>query len=133
MKAAGSWCKISMGKKECLQCGSELVMVFHSSQPLIPRTTGGHRTQIGDAAPAGRPLPQSNFEQTNVRARKQSELVGSRLFWFNVMLGFFLYFPVYGQTCFRCKAFSFVLGHAVGIIQNASGGELVGLLFRHGD
>jgi hypothetical protein len=40
--------------------------------------------------------------------------------FFNGRLGSLPDFSLGGQSCFRCKAFSFVKGHAARIIQNAS-------------
>jgi hypothetical protein len=56
---------------------------------------------------------------------------GVGLLCLNGRLGLFLYFPLGGQSRFRRKAFSFIHGHAFGIIQNARRGGQVGFLFRH--
>ena len=42
-----------------------------------------------------------------------------------------LYFPLGGKFCFRSEAFSFVLGHATGIVQNVGRGGPVSFLLRH--
>ncbi len=40
-------------------------------------------------------------------------------------------FSLGSKFCFRCKAFPFVQGHAIGIIENVRRGGLASFLFRH--
>src|SRR5216684_8447518 len=64
--------------------------------------------------------------------RRVSSRLGSWLLWITERLRTFPDFSLGSKFCFRCKAFPFVQGHAVGIIENvARGGPVSGFLLRH--
>src|ERR1700681_4719646 len=63
--------------------------------------------------------------------RRASSRLGSWLFWITGRLRPFLNFSLGSKFCFRCKAFPFVQGHAIGIIENVGRGGQASFLFRH--
>src|ERR1700680_4633161 len=63
--------------------------------------------------------------------RRASSRLGSWLLWITGRLRTFLNFSLGSKFCFRCKAFPFVQGHAIGIIENVGRGGVASLLFRH--
>src|ERR1700694_4371759 len=63
--------------------------------------------------------------------RRASSRLGSWLLWITGRLRTFLDFSLGSKFCFCCKAFLFVQGHAVGIIENVGRGEVASFLFRH--
>src|ERR1700687_3020696 len=63
--------------------------------------------------------------------RRASSRLGSWLLWITGRLRTFLDFSLGSKFCFCCKAFPFVQGHAVGIIENVGRGEVASFLFRH--
>src|ERR1700682_5078636 len=63
--------------------------------------------------------------------RRASSRLGSWLFWITGRLRTFLNFSLGSKFCFRCKAFLFVQGHAIGIIENVGRGGPASFLFGH--
>ena len=63
--------------------------------------------------------------------RRASSRLGSWLLWITGRLRTFLDFSLGSEFCLCCKAFPFVQGHAVGIIENVARGGPASFLFRH--
>src|ERR1700732_3427189 len=63
--------------------------------------------------------------------RSASSRLGSWLLWITGRLRTFLDFSLGSESCFCCKAFPFVQGHAIGIIENVARGGPANFLFRH--
>src|ERR1700730_17475347 len=63
--------------------------------------------------------------------RRASSRLGSWLLWITGRLRTFLDFSLGSKFCFCCKAFPFVQGHAVGIIENVGREGVASFPFRH--
>src|SRR3984893_7778523 len=63
--------------------------------------------------------------------RRASSRLGSWLLWITERLRTFPDFSLGSKFCFRCKAFPFVQGHAIGIIENVGSAGQASFLFRH--